>query len=104
MEINPNFSEINRQTNQELIELYKNLIELRHKETAISDGSIHFHFKRHPQVLVYERDEFLIIVNLADKKHIWISQRLPILLMGKLLIINKFWAAQIVHFKKRWFC
>ena len=68
MEINPNFSEINRQTNQELIELYKNLIELRHKETAISDGSIHFHFKRHPQVLVYERDEFLIIVNLADKK------------------------------------
>ncbi|MCE2141463.1 alpha-glucosidase, partial [Streptococcus thermophilus] len=25
MEINPNFSEINRQTNQELIELYKNL-------------------------------------------------------------------------------
>lgn len=68
MEINPNFSVINSQTNQELIELYKKLIELRHQETAISEGSIKFHFKRHPQVLVYERAEFLIIVNLADKK------------------------------------
>lgn len=68
MEINPNFSVINSQTNQELIELYKNLIELRHQEPAISEGSIKFHFKRHPQVLVYERAEFLIIVNLADKK------------------------------------
>jgi alpha-glucosidase len=68
MEINPNFSVINSQTNQELIELYKKLIELRHQEPAISEGSIKFHFKRHPQVLVYERAEFLIIVNLADKK------------------------------------
>ena len=68
MEINPNFSVINSQTNQELIELYKKLIELRHQEPAISEGSIKFHFKRHPQVLVYERSEFLIIVNLADKK------------------------------------
>ena len=68
MEINPNFSFINSQTNQELIELYKKLIELRHQEPAISEGSIKFHFKRHPQVLVYERAEFLIIVNLADKK------------------------------------
>lgn len=68
MEMNPNFSVINSQTNQELIELYKKLIELRHQEPAISEGSIKFHFKRHPQVLVYERAEFLIIVNLADKK------------------------------------
>lgn len=68
MEINPNFSVINSQTNQELIELYKKLIELRHQEPAISEGSIKFYFKRHPQVLVYERAEFLIIVNLADKK------------------------------------
>ncbi|KAA8702214.1 Alpha-glucosidase [Lactococcus lactis subsp. lactis] len=68
MEINPNFSVINSQTNQELIELYKKLIELRHQEPAISEGLIKFHFKRHPQVLVYERAEFLIIVNLADKK------------------------------------
>ncbi|WP_349651728.1 alpha-glucosidase [Lactococcus lactis] len=68
MEINPNFSVINSQTNQELIELYKKLIELRHQEPAISEGSIKFHFKRHSQVLVYERAEFLIIVNLADKK------------------------------------
>ncbi|MCT1183249.1 alpha-glucosidase [Lactococcus lactis] len=68
MEINPNFSVINSQANQELIELYKKLIELRHQEPAISEGSIKFHFKRHPQVLVYERAEFLIIVNLADKK------------------------------------
>lgn len=68
MEINPNFSVINSRTNQELIELYKKLIELRHQEPAISEGSIKFHFKRHPQVLVYERAEFLIIVNLADKK------------------------------------
>ncbi|KST88624.1 Alpha-glucosidase [Lactococcus lactis subsp. lactis] len=68
MEINPNFSVINSQTNQEIIELYKKLIELRHQEPAISEGSIKFHFKRHPQVLVYERAEFLIIVNLADKK------------------------------------
>ena len=44
------------------------MIELRHQEPAISEGSIKFHFKRHPQVLVYERSEFLIIVNLADKK------------------------------------
>ena len=68
MEINPNFSVISSRTNQELIELYKKLIELRHQEPAISEGSIKFHFKRHPQVLVYERSEFLIIVNLADKK------------------------------------
>ena len=68
MEINPNFSVISSRTNQELIELYKKLIELRHQEPAISEGSIKFHFKRHPQVLVYERAEFLIIVNLADKK------------------------------------
>lgn len=68
MGINPNFSVINSQANQELIELYKKLIELRHQEPAISEGSIKFHFKRHPQVLVYERAEFLIIVNLADKK------------------------------------
>lgn len=68
MEMNPNFSVINSQTNQELIELYKKLIELRHQEPAISEGSIKFHFKRRPQVLVYERAEFLIIVNLADKK------------------------------------
>ena len=68
MEINPNFSFINSRNNQELIELYKKLIELRHQEPAISEGSIKFHFKRHPQVLVYERAEFLIIVNLADKK------------------------------------
>ena len=68
MEINPNFSFINSRNNQELIELYKKLIELRHQEPAISEGSIKFHFKRHPQVLVYERSEFLIIVNLADKK------------------------------------
>lgn len=68
MEMNPNFSVINSQTNQELIELYKKLIELRHQDPAISEGSIKFHFKRHPQVLVYERAEFLIIVNLADKK------------------------------------
>lgn len=68
MEINPNFSVISSRTNQELIELYKKLIELRHQEPAISEGSIQFHFKRHPQVLVYERAEFLIIVNLADKK------------------------------------
>ena len=68
MEINPNFSVISSRTNQELIELYKKLIELRHQEPAISEGLIKFHFKRHPQVLVYERAEFLIIVNLADKK------------------------------------
>ena len=68
MEINPNFSVISSRNNQELIELYKKLIELRHQEPAISEGSIKFHFKRHPQVLVYERSEFLIIVNLADKK------------------------------------
>lgn len=68
MEINPNFSVISSRTNQELIELYKKLIELRHQEPAISEGSIKFHFKRHPQVLVYERAEFLIIVNLSDKK------------------------------------
>ena len=68
MEINPNFSVISSRTNQELIELYKKLIELRHQEPAISEGSIKFHFKRHPQVLVYERAEVLIIVNLADKK------------------------------------
>lgn len=68
MEINPNFSVISSRTNQELIELYKKLIELRHQDPAISEGSIKFHFKRHPQVLVYERAEFLIIVNLADKK------------------------------------
>lgn len=68
IEINPNFSVISSRTNQELIELYKKLIELRHQEPAISEGSIKFHFKRHPQVLVYERAEFLIIVNLADKK------------------------------------
>ncbi|MGV7331502.1 alpha-amylase family glycosyl hydrolase, partial [Mycobacterium kansasii] len=42
MEINPNFSVINSQTNQELIELYKKLIELRHQEPAISEGSIKF--------------------------------------------------------------
>ena len=100
-----NFSVISSRTNQELIELYKKLIELRHQEPAISEGSIKFHFKRHPQVLVYERAEFLIIVNLADKKAHLDFTKLTVLLTALLkvlsLIINKSWAVQIKNFKKK---
>lgn len=68
MEINPNFPEVNSEKNTELIQLYQFLIRLRHQEAAIADGSIRFNFSRHPHALVYEREEFLILVNLGTRK------------------------------------
>ena len=68
MEINPNFKTVNSESLSVLTELYQRLIHLRHDEKAISDGSVRFHFARHLQAFVYERDEFLIIVNLGTKK------------------------------------
>ncbi|MFC4652072.1 alpha-glucosidase [Lactococcus nasutitermitis] len=68
MAVNPNYQTVNVEASQELLGLYKDLIKLRHDEKAISDGSVKFYFERHLNAFVYERDEFLIMVNLGQKK------------------------------------
>ncbi|WP_420844221.1 alpha-glucosidase [Lactococcus taiwanensis] len=68
MDIHPNYPQVNAEKQTELFELYQKLIQLRHDNQAIASGSIYFYFERHPQVLVYTRDEFLVIVNLGTKK------------------------------------
>lgn len=68
MAVNPNFQKINAENQKELLALYKALIQLRHEEKAIADGSVNFYFETHRNAFVYERDEFLIMVNLGTKK------------------------------------
>jgi len=51
----------------QLTELYRQLIELRHNEIAISDGNIEFIAPDDPDIFAYKRDNFLIITNLSDK-------------------------------------
>lgn len=71
MPIHPDYKEVNTEKSQELIDLYKVLIHLRHEEEDIARGSIKFWFEQHLTAFVYERDSFLIITNLGTKKHIW---------------------------------
>ena len=68
MEVNPNYTTINVAAHSELRMLYAQLIALRHQSSAISDGAIKFHFERHLQAFVYERENYLILVNLGQKK------------------------------------
>ncbi len=68
MLVNPNFTEINVENSPEILNLYRQLIALRHDETAISDGSVKFYFERHLTAFVYERDEFLVLTNLGKTK------------------------------------
>ena len=64
--INPNHMEINVEKSSDLIKLYQALIKLRHEEPAISDGSVKFYYENHPKLFAYQRDGFLIIVNLSE--------------------------------------
>ena len=68
MPIHPDYKEVNTEKSQELIDLYKVLIHLRHEEEDIARGSIKFWFEQHLTAFVYERDSFLIITNLGTKK------------------------------------
>lgn len=75
MDVNPDYPEVNVANRTELLDLYSQLIDLRHDEKAISDGGIIFHYERHLQAFVYERDEFLVMVNLGHKKaHLEIAE------------------------------
>lgn len=68
MPVHPNYKEVNTETSQELLKLYKKLIRLRHEEEDIAQGSISFMFEKHLTAFVYERDSFLIVTNLGQKK------------------------------------
>lgn len=68
MDVNPDYPLVNVEKETELIELYRELIQLRHQEEAISEGSIEFFFERHLQVFAYQRNEFIILANLGKKK------------------------------------
>lgn len=67
MAVNPNADRINVAAKPQLTELYRQLIELRHNEIAISDGNIEFIAPDDPDIFAYKRDNFLIITNLSDK-------------------------------------
>lgn len=69
-EINPNYPELNVENSQELLELYKLLIDLRHKEELVSNGQIEFFYKKHLQAFVYKRfdkagNELIVMANLG---------------------------------------
>ncbi|GBG97428.1 alpha-glucosidase [Lactococcus termiticola] len=66
--INPNYPEVNVEKSGELIDLYKQLIALRHQEKAISDGGISFYFEKHRKLFAYQRDEFLVLCNLGETR------------------------------------
>jgi alpha-glucosidase len=65
MPINPYYRSGNVENNEGLIKLYRELIALRHNEKAFQNGDVKFHFAGSRQVFCYERDEFLVIVNLS---------------------------------------
>ncbi|GAB2024249.1 alpha-glucosidase [Lactovum odontotermitis] len=68
MPVNPEYKTVNVEISSELQKLYKDLIALKHKEKSIQDGSIKFYFERSRKVFCYEREEFLILVNLSAEK------------------------------------
>ncbi|MEY8538446.1 alpha-glucosidase [Lactococcus muris] len=68
MPIHPDYKAINVKNAQELLNLYKDLIRLRHEEEDIAQGSICFLFEHHRTAFVYQRDAFLIITNLGKTK------------------------------------
>ena len=75
MPIHPDYKKINTEKSVELIDLYKALIQLRHKEEDIARGTIKFWFEKHLTAFVYERDSFLIITNLGTQKaHLYFSK------------------------------
>ncbi|MDR2976336.1 MAG: alpha-glucosidase [Streptococcaceae bacterium] len=68
MPINPNYTTVNVEDSSELIALYRELISLRHHEKSLQDGGIRFHFPRSKAIFCYEREDFLVLVNLSDQK------------------------------------
>ncbi|EKF51701.1 alpha-glucosidase [Lactococcus garvieae] len=68
MPIHPDYEEVNTEKSQDILSLYKALIQLRHEEEDIAHGSISFLFEQHLTAFVYERDSFLVITNLGKTK------------------------------------
>lgn len=72
--VNPNYKEINvendLQSKKSIFNYYKKLIDLRHRETILKNGSYELLLPNHPSLFAYERqleDEvWLIVANLSD--------------------------------------
>jgi oligo-1,6-glucosidase len=75
IQANPNFTEINaaaqRDDPSSVLAYYRALIDLRHREPAISEGSLEMVLREHPQIFAYTRTFgdrcLLVLVNLTGE-------------------------------------
>ncbi len=74
--VNPNYPEINVEkdisNNKSIYHAYRQLIDLRKKEIALSDGDFQVLLENHKQILAYSRNykdkTFIVLINLSSKK------------------------------------
>lgn len=93
--VNPRYSEINvkkdQQSSKSVANYYRQLIELRHKNLILRDGTYHLLAPEDPRVFSYERvlgqQKWTIVVNLSNDQ-LDLDQYLTVKENGKIILSN----------------